>query len=274
MRQRPIKNRLSLLISLLIIVLAIMWALGRCSRSKGNSIADIPARPGGDTLVVSIEFAPTSYAFSGDSIVGFDYEVLRSIASEHNLELVFQPFAPIDYALNGLRNGDFDIVVASEPASQDLKEEFLLTDDIFVDRQVLVSLRDTSDTNSDVPPQLRLLGDTVWISDSPAFRSRLRNLASELGDTIYIKSSPGYNAEHLVTLTALGEIRQAVVNESVARRLAVEYPQLDISTPISLSQFQPWIIAPKHKVLRDSLNVWLNQYKSTEAYKRLVEKYL
>lgn len=275
MNPQPIKGKLPILIALLILVLSSMWLLGRCSRSNESPIANQFNRPSGDTLVVAIELSPTSYAFNGDSAVGFDYEMLRDIAAAHKLPIVFHPFAPMDYALDGLENGKFDMVVATVPSSSKLQEYFLLTDDVFLDRQVLVRQTDSlSNDTVNMPPQMRMLGDTVWITESSPFRDRLVNLSHELGDTIYIYSDPEYSAEHLVLLTALGEIKQAVVNEAVAKKIAESYPNIDISTPVSLSQFQPWIVRGDKGALRDSLNVWIEQFKSTPEYNRLVEKYL
>lgn len=275
MNPQPIKGKLPILISLLIIVLALMWLAGRCSRSNENTIARQIRHYGGDTISVAIEMSPTSYVFSGDTATGFDYEMLQAISKEHNIPMAFHPFAPINYALDGLRSGDFDIVVANVPASEDLKKDFCLTNDVFVDRQVLVRRKsEINDSTKEHPLQMSLLGDTVWIADSSPFRNRLSNLSHELGDTIYIKSSPEYTSEHLVLLTALGEIKQAVVNESIAKKLAADYPDLDITTPISMTQFQPWIVNCDKVPLRDSLNNWIEQYKTTPAYNRLVEKYI
>ena len=47
------------------------------------------------------------------------------------------------------------------------------------------------------------------------------------------------------------------MNESVARELAADYPNLDFSVPVSLSQFQPWILRKGSEALRDSLNARL-----------------
>lgn len=273
MRPEPIKGKLYVMIAVLMVILASMWTLNRCSRGNETTIVNHFTRPGGDTLVVAIEMAPTSYAMSGDSVVGLDYEMLREIAAAHNLPIVFHPFVPLDYAIEGLKNGDFDIVVASVPSSDRLEKDFLLTDDIFLDRQVLVRQRDTLSVE-DIPVQFKILGDTVWIPASSSIRTRLENMSQELGDTIYIMSEPQYSAEHLVILTALGEIKQAVVNESVAKKIASDYDNIDVSTPVSMSQFQPWILNENNTSLRDSLNTWIREYKETPAYKSLVKRYI
>lgn len=47
-----------------------------------------------------------------------------------------------------------------------------------------------------------------------------------------------------------------------------------METPISFRQFQCWAVAPGDNALLDSLNTWLTQFKATEAYRKLTEKYL
>ena len=122
--------------------------------------------------------------------------------------------------------------------------------------------------------QEQLIGDTVWVAEGSPFNTRLRNMIRELGDSIVVVSEPGYSSEHLAIRTALGEVKQAVVNEAVARHIAKRYPCLDISTPISFNQFQVWAVAPGDTVLLDSLNVWVNEFKKTPQYRALADKYL
>lgn len=269
----PIKAKASVLIVLLVLSLGAMWMLERCSRNR-PSVAQEYHRPTGDTIVVAIELSPTGYTLTGDTVEGFNYEMLRAIAAAHNVPISFYPFAPLEYALNGLRNGSFDMVAATLPASKDLKDELLQTEDIIVDRQVLVRLKSDSVpiewTNA---PQMTLLKDTVWTEDSSPYRERLSNLSQELGDTIYVKSDPEYNAEHLVLLVALGEIKQAIVNENVARNMVHDYPQLDVTTAVSMSQFQRWLVAKSKSELCDSMNVWIVEFKQSPEYETLRKKY-
>ncbi len=88
-----------------------------------------------------------------------------------------------------------------------------------------------------------------------------------------MKHEDEYGAEQLFIMTALGEINNAVVNERVARELAKEYPNVDISTNISFTQFQSWITGKNQTELADSINKWLVDLKKTDEYQKLVEKY-
>jgi len=74
------------------------------------------------------------------------------------------------------------------------------------------------------------------------------------------------------SLTASGEIERAVVDEKTARRLAADYPMLDVSVPVSFNQFQSWAVGCP--ALRDSLNVWLDEFRRTSAYDSLLVRYV
>lgn len=269
---KVLKGHLPLYIALLILVLGGMWALKRCSHPADSLISANFTHPGGDTLAVAIEMSPLTYAYSGDSVVGFDYELLRDICRLHKQPVVFQPFAPLEYAFNGLEEGTFDIVVANVPATADLRETFGTTEPIFTDRAVLVQ-RSDSDSTRFISNTRQLAGKELWIADGSSLRTRLKNLADEMGDSIDVRSNPDYSAEHLGIMVSKGEIPLAVINESVAQSLAADYPNLDISVPVSFSQFQTWIVDKGNTKLLERLNQWIKEYKATAAYRNLVKKY-
>lgn len=269
-RLQKIHSRLPLLVGILAIVLATMWLLGRCSRERSADFFLADTRPGGDTVVVAIEMSPLLYTRSGDSIAGLDYDIIRTIAADHGLPVRFRPFVPLHFALEGLERGDFDVVVAALPATSRTKETYNMTDPVYTGCQTLVQPADTSAPGY-VASQEQLAGKEVWLAQGSPYADRLVNLGRELGDTILVHSSPDYSAEHLCLLTATGRIPRAVVDAATARRLAADYPSLDVSVPVSLNQFQSWAVG--RESLRDSFNVWLDEFSHTAAYDSLLTRY-
>lgn len=272
MKTNILKSRLPFILTIIIILFAAIGLARRCQNSSSTLSNDF-VKPGGDTITVAIEMSPLTYTLRNDTASGFDYEILQHIARIHNLALKFYPVSDLHEAFARLDRGDFDLLIASMPATSNLKKYFTLTEPVYIDRQVLVQLVD-SDSARFISSQNQLIGDTVWIAEASPFRTRLTNMARELGDTIHISTMPGYSAEHLAIMTALGKIPRAVVSESVARRIAAQYPNLDFSTPISLSHFQSWAVAPRDSILCDSLNTWLEQFVSTSEFQTLSEHYL
>ena len=139
---------------------------------------------------------------------------------------------------------------------------------------MLVQRRDSDGTHTHISSQEQLRGDTVWVAEGSPAMTRLRNISFELGDSIHVRGGGDRSAEHLGIMVALGEIRHAVVGEAVARRLADDYPNLDVETPISFNQFQTWAVALSDSTLLRSINEWLDAFKKTERYRRLCDEYL
>lgn len=262
----------ALILIAIIAVITIIGVVRRCA-ADNESVVEHFSRPGGDTLAVAIEMSPLTYTFCNDTADGFDYEIIKAITEDHGVTAVFHPVDRLDNAFRGLYDGDYDLLVATIPATSRLREYFPLTDPVYLDRQVLVQRRDTAG-NIAVTSQEQLRGDTVYIAEGSPVKARLENMVKELGDTVYVKTHPGYTSEHLAIMTARGEVRQAVVSRSVARSIASDYPNLDYSTPITLTQYQVWAVAPGDSTLLDSINCWLNAFKATPQYGRLVNSFL
>ncbi len=103
--------------------------------------------------------------------------------------------------------------------------------------------------------------------------TRLQNLADEIGDTIHIITDSLYGSEQLVILTATGEIDRAVVNERIARAMSRDYPDIDISTGVTFTQFQSWLVRRDEEKLAERIDTLLVRYKATPAYANLHLRY-
>lgn len=256
---QPIKGRLPLYGLLLLMAIAIMAMLKHCSHG------DVPvesSKSGGDTLDVAIEISPIALSTRADTLGGFYYDLMRIIASKENRPVKFIPFSQIESALGGLAEGRYDIVISDLPITTAMREKFLFTDPIALDREVLVQLKDSISGTPPAKNQHDLRGDTVWIPAGSPFRDRLINLSHEIGDTIYVMESPDYASEQLVMLVAIGDLPRAVVNERIAQSLAKRYPRLDLSVDISFTQFQSWAVNKNQQPLLDSLNTWLKRHEA------------
>lgn len=256
-RLTPRKTRLGLLIALLVCALGVMVFVYKSSSQPDRRIR--PAfrsnfvKAGGDTINIAIEMNPAVYMVHGDSVSGRDYEMIVKMSELSGRPVKFFPFVPLQVAIDGLEDGTFDLLVASMPLTTDLKGRFLMTRPVYLDREILVQR-----AGNPVRSQIELGGDTVWITSDSPFIGRLSNMSDEIGDTIYVKSSPDFSAEALFILVAKGVIKYAAINEGIARELVKSYPQVDIETPVSFTQFQSWALKRNNTELCDSINAWLS----------------
>ncbi len=246
--QKP-QSRLLLYVLLLVVTLGLMFSLKRCQH-----FGEAPTEPQpDDTLRVAIQYAPGSFYLDGDSLGGVDYEALKRLGLPYRLYPITNP----SEGLSGLNEGRYDLVIADLPLTADSTSEYIFTKPVYVDRQVLVQRVD-SGREPEIQSVVQLAGDTVCVAENSPMAARLANLADEIGAPIFISERPATSEKLLIELArGLDDVNYVVVNESVARELAGDYPNLDYSVAVSLNQFQPWVLRKDRQDLCDSINARL-----------------
>ena len=269
-RKMLLKPSLRIYVLLLVAAIGAMIALYRCSHGKGGML---PIAQGeNDTIDIALEYSPFSLYMYGDTLGGFNYELLKLIGQYKGLKMEMHPMVNLGESLSLLDEGVYDIVVAQVPATVDFKRRYLFTDSIYLDRQVLVQLKDSLGKKS-VESQLDIAGKTVYVVDGSPAISRIENLSRELGDTIGVVRESRYGQEQLFLMVASGEIKFAVISYKVASSMSAGYPDVDISTDVSFNQLQSWVLRKHSTALRDSLDVWLKELRQTPAYKEIYNRY-
>ena len=177
----------------------------------------------------------------------------------------------LDRSLKQLREGTVDIVAAQMPSTSDFKQQYLFTDAVAIDKQVLVQRRG-KDGSVAVKSQLDLADKTVCVANGSPVATRIANLAREIGDSIHVRTLDK-SQEQLFLLVAAGDELYAVVSDNTARSLAVRYADIDVSTAISFNQFQAWAMSKNDTVLLQRMNKWLHNVRQTDEYKQLRKRY-
>ncbi|MCH5219114.1 MAG: transporter substrate-binding domain-containing protein [Muribaculaceae bacterium] len=270
---KPKKQSLYILFLLLIGVVCLMLFISKCSHGLPAPpfVSDRYVKSGGDTLDVAIEISPLSYRMTGDSVAGLDYEIMNLMAERLGRPVRYHVFSSLKNAVTGLEAGIYDIVISSLPSTESLKNRFRLSEPLYLDYEVLVQKKESSTLKT--TPQ-ELADDTVWIADGSPVIERIQNLSQEIGETIHVATLTGCTSEHLIMLVANGSVPRAVVNKGLAVRMHDEfYPELDITTPISFTRFQSWIVSERDPAFADRLDSCLIEFKATDDYQRLLQRY-
>lgn len=220
------------------------------------------------------EYNSISFHADGDTVSGFHYELLHAFARNKGLQPEITPEMSFSKRLHGVQTGKYDILANSTVVTSESKDSLLFTQPILLNKQVLVQRKPEGENDSlYIHSQLELGRKTLHlVKDSPALL-RIHNLSNEIGDTIYINEVEKYGQEQLLAMVAHGDIDYAVCDESIARASLKDFPQLDIETAVSFSQFYSWGVSKHSPILLDSLNAWLEAYIKTPAFKQLREKY-
>lgn len=249
-----------------------MFSLKNCNPPAIQS-SGAPHASGGDTIDIAIEYSPTFMYRYDDTLGGFCHDLLLQMSADHNRPVKFHPVVSLSKGLNGLDDGLYDVLVAQFPVTRENKQNYLFTDELYLDRQVLVQ-RLKSNGKPAITSQLDLAGDTVVVVKDSPMDERIRSLGREIGDTIHIIHDPQYGPEQLVIMVSTGDIKMAVVNESIARRMKQKYRNIDISTEISFTQFQAMTLKKDNQALCDTLNQWLKDARTKAYYTSLKQRYL
>lgn len=265
---------LSLYIALLFLALLGMCMLLFSQRNSSPKHRDYQQIREEGILRMITEYNQTGYYISGDTIEGFQYELAQAISQLTGLEVEIHLEMDLFKSFEALSGHDCDIVARNIPVTTELKDMYLFTDPVSLNRQVLVQR--AAESNSGRPPirnQLELAGKTLHISNNSTAILRLKNLQQEIGDTVYIVEDPLYSSEQLIAMVAHGDIDYAVCDQQIALQAQKQMPGIDMQTDISFTQLQSWAVRKGSPLLRDSLNSWLRQIKENGLYDKIHTRY-
>lgn len=259
---------------LLAVVLVAMFQLFQFNKEKPVLPRDYPEIKKEGILRIVTEYNQSGYYVAGDTIEGFQYELSQAIAKLSGLEVQTHLEMSLAESFRELSDNTYDVIARNIPITSDIKENYLFTEPIVLNKQVLVQR--TEEANNGIQPirnQLDLAQKTLYIpKDSPA-RLRLQNLAHEIGDTIYVEEDELYSSEQLAIMVAKGDIDYAVCDLQIAKISKENLPEIDIDTDISFTQLQSWAVRKDSPILLDSLNSWLSQIKESGLYKQIYKRY-
>lgn len=259
---------------LLAVVLVAMFQLFQFNKEKPVLSRDYPEIKKEGILRIVTEYNQSGYYVAGDTIEGFQYELSQAIAKLSGLEVQTHLEMSLAESFRELSDNTCDVIARNIPITSDIKENYLFTEPIVLNKQVLVQR--TEEANNGIQPirnQLDLAQKTLYIpKDSPA-RLRLQNLAHEIGDTIYVEEDELYSSEQLAIMVAKGDIDYAVCDLQIAKISKENLPEIDIDTDISFTQLQSWAVRKDSPILLDSLNSWLSQIKESGLYKQIYKRY-
>ena len=255
---------------------AIIFAFRYCSKQEiaTGHPRDYDAIVKEGVLRVATEYNSISFYVDGDTVAGFNYELIQAFGRDKGLRVDISPYMSFEDRLRGLSEDRYDVIAYGILATSKLKDSLLLTSPIVLNKQVLVQRKATGENDSlYIRSQLDLAQKTLHVIKGSPSILRIQNLGNEIGDTIYIKEIEKYGSEQLISLVAHGDIDYAVCDESIARAAADSLPQIDINTAISFTQFYSWAVSKQSPVLLDSLNAWLDRFQKEEEYQKIYKKY-
>lgn len=212
---------------------------------------------------------------------GFDYEILNWYCKDHNLELEVEVIPNFDFILDSLLAGRGDLAAGNLTITGDRLRKVQFTSPLHYTRQVLVQRLTPEARRSRaarkswlVDHVLELEDKTVHVNRTSSFAERLYNIVRENGIQMTVEEvSADIGYSRLIEMVSEGDIDLTVADENIARMHRAYYSNLDINTPISLTQAIAWALPPEKDSLMTSLNAWLDQKVNSTKYNIIYNKY-
>ena len=268
-------------------LLVLLWSLGGCKgdiQPSENFVEapysfDLDAIKARGNIVALVDNSTTSYFVYKGQPMGFEYEVLKRFADEHNLRLDIKVVYKLDNILNMLNSGEGDIVAANITVTREREKQVNFSDFLFKTKQVLIQNKNNPNQKLINDPT-DLAGKSIHVRRKSSFFSRLNNLSDEIGADINIIAVSDSNDSKVMNKTiqlieqvANGKIDFTVADENVAKVEKRLYPNIDISMSISLPQKIAWAVRTTDTALLGDLNAWLARQKRTNDYHTIMTKY-
>lgn len=223
-----------------------------------------------------------SYFIYRGQPMGFEYELLQSLTKFLKIELKIRVISGIEQSIDLLNTGEGDLIAFPLTITQDRTQYLAFSDAQFNTCQVLVQKKPANWRR--MPPNrlerglirnpVDLIGKEVHVMNESSFKERLANLSSEIGGEIIVREdSATAETESLIQRVATGEIQYTVTDQTIAMVNAIYYPNLDISTVLSLPQQIAWAVRKNSPELLAVVNQWLEEIKRTGKFKSLYNKY-
>ena len=220
------------------------------------------------------EYNAFSFHAQEDTVSGFHYELIQAFAKSKNLKVDIIPEMSLEKRIQGVESGEYDILANNVLKTSNRKDSIQYTHPIFLSKEVLVQRKPKDENDSSYIHSLLDLGSkTLHLVKNSSSIYRIQNVIFEIGDTIFIKEVEKYGTEQLIAMIANGEIDYTVCDESIAQAVIKNFPQIDIETAVSFTQFYSWGVKKNNTELLDTLNAWIDEFTQTPAFEELVKKY-
>jgi membrane-bound lytic murein transglycosylase F len=229
-----------------------------------------------------VVYSSTSYFLYRGQPMGFEYELLKKLAEDLDLQLELVISDNLDNQFEVLNKGDIDLIAHGMTITNQRKWEVDFTEHLYLTKQVLVQKKPDNYKSlgwSELQKQLindpiELIGETVSIRLNSAYWERIQSFSNEIGGQILVDTLDSQlSTGEIIDMVADGKLKYTIADENLAKINASYRPILDISVPISFSQRIAWVTRKKSKQLRSVINEWIITERKSLNYHVTYNKY-
>ncbi len=233
-------------------------------------------------LIAVTDLSSTSYFVYHGEPMGYQFDLLHSFADHLGVELEIQVNTDPEEAIKRLNSGHYDLIAKRLAITNHRRDKVLFSEPMLQTRLMLVQrkpdnwrrIRTWKEIEKDLirnPADLE--GKTVYLHHNSAYTERLSHLQKETGVHINVIEVSDVDTEDLIAMVMHGEIEYTISDEHTATVNAKYYPDLDVQTPVGLSQNIGWAVRKGDSDLLAAVNTWWAEFSKTSHARLLYDRY-
>lgn len=225
----------------------------------------------GGILRVTLNYNSIDYYVFKGKPLGFQLEILNHLASYLGLQLQVQVRDNYAQDFESLIRGESDFI-AGNVKETSLRSRFLLFSQPH-SYSPLVLIQRASKSDTVISSWNEIDGKTITLPAHSSFSEYLFQSSFQNQADVKIVFDSESSIENLIEMVSNKTIDYTVCELNVAKVYASYYDNIDCSFIVSDTLPLAWVFHPRNEVLRDSINLWLQDFKDSQEYKRIYRKY-
>jgi membrane-bound lytic murein transglycosylase F len=215
-----------------------------------------------------VDNSSTSYYIYKGRRMGYEFEMLKTLASSLGVKLHLIVKSDIEEAFYLLNKGKADIIAMNLSVSDERKKFASFTSPIGTMATVLVQ----KDGSSKITQASDLHNKVIHVQKDAIFKSHLCSLQNNLGIDFFVVEENG-NSDVFVSKVNNGEIEYTVVDKVNAMVNATYYNGIDIDLEISPKSDVAWAVRKNAPLLEEEINKWIQKKTKAGYIRTLYAKY-
>ena len=256
---------LFLIIASLLLAIGVLWR-GHVLKVPNLHIARLEKKQPthSDTLSVCLFYHAADYFVYQGSVIGFQYDILKQLEKDlhHPVDITIE--ADAETMFTTALSNKYDIVCFDFDKSNYVPYYITISEPIAYTYPVLIMRK--KDAAYDSLPHV--------INTSAKYYNQLDFSSLENPSSWTVQHNPDLSIEELMDMLVDRTIDYAICNYNVAITLMPFYTQLTIGPRVGENFPRTWILNNHNNALNDTINQWLTNFKETNKYQSLCEKYL
>jgi membrane-bound lytic murein transglycosylase F len=233
-------------------------------------------------IVVLAENSLSTFFIYKGKKMGFEYEMLQAFAKHIGVQLEVRVVQNKDDMIQMLKEGKGDVMACNLTVTNERKKQIAFSTPYMRSRQVLVQRKPKNwekMSEEEINAKLvrspsDLVGKKIYVWKHSSYYQRLLHLQEEIGDSLRIVALSGENGvEELIEQVSEGEISYTVVEDNIASLHQFFYPNIDVSTKISLEQSIAFGMRKTSPQLKKIMSQWIRSFKKSPEFGKLANHY-